>query len=196
MVVKHAARLCYLASRPCVCSTVRPVNLHMLAQLTLPDFPHQPTHTQTQPESCCPSITPWGAPWRFYGGPVTRVMSVTYVPFSRSLGLGSRKRAPLVWWDAECRLSQSTCTLFTCSQEMQPCRTDVGCISPKGKHVSSKYVHAEAGSQTALFFSFSPAVIIFFSLLITSIRGRAFICSRLFYSLLAHGLETSIGQRG
>lgn len=58
-------------------------------------------------------------------------------------------------------------------------------------------MHEEAGSpQTALSFAFSPAVMDSLSLLITGIRGRAFICSLLFYPLLAHGLETSTGQRG
>lgn len=91
---------------------------------SLPDFPHQPTHTHTQPESCCPSITPWGAPWRLYGGRgalVTRVMSGTYVPFSRSLGLGSREGAAGVV-GCGMQVSQSTYSIHL-QQEMQPCRT-------------------------------------------------------------------------
>lgn len=78
-------------------------------------------------------------------------------------------------------------------QEMQPCRTDVGCISQRK---ASKFkVRARRGRLTDCSFLFLfPGFSMF--LLITSIRGRAFICSRLFYSLLAHGLETSIGQRG
>lgn len=122
---------------------------------------------------------------------MTRVMSGTYVPFSRSLGLGSREGAAGVV-GCGMQVSQSTYSIHL-QQEMQPCQMLAAFLKEASK---SEYVHEVAGSQTAPFFSFSPAVIIFLSLLITSIRGRAFICSRLFYSLLARGLETSTGQRG
>lgn len=57
----------------------------------------------------------WGA-----GGPVTRVMSGTYVPFSRSLGLGSREGAAGVV-GCGMQMSQSTYSIHL-QQEMQPCQ--------------------------------------------------------------------------
>lgn len=94
-------------------------NLHMLAQLTCfspPTHPHParkllPLH---YPVGCAVALI-WGA-----GGPVTRVMSGTYVPFSRSLGLGSREGAAGVV-GCGMQVSQSTYSIYL-QQEMQPCQ--------------------------------------------------------------------------
>lgn len=80
------------------------------------------------------------------------------------------------------QVSQSTYSIYL-QQEMQPCRTLAA--FPKGLLASkAKCVHEEAGSQTALFFSFSPAVTVVFSLYVSSYHKHPRPCVYLLSSLL------------
>lgn len=83
------------------------------------------------------------------------------------------------------QVSQSK-TLYYLQSETQPCRCWL--------HILEEKVRVEAGSQTWAFLSLVPAVT--FPSYHKHPRPCVFSSGLIFYLLLAHGLETSIGQRG
>lgn len=142
-VSPRESTLCVLY-KPCQSSHACP------AYLTFPTNPL----THTHPESC-PSITPWGAPWRCKygerGGPVTRVMSGTY-------GLS---RGHSDWVHAKGAAGVVGCgnagvsvdiLYFTCSSRCSLADVWLACLCQKG----SKYVKVRARGRPAhrLLFSF------------------------------------------
>lgn len=152
----------------------------------LPSLLDFPTNPPTHPP--LPRGVRRGAVWG--GALVTRVMSGAAVLFqvTRVETIEFTRRVQLVWWDANAGVSLKN-NFIICSERCS--LADLDCLF-QGRadiiKVPVRRVH----------FPFPEAH--FFTLLITGIRGRAFIFC--FYSLLAHGLESSIlsacssGQRG
>lgn len=177
MVVEHAVLLYHLARlidlvygllySQCPSSHACPAP----AYLTSP-----PTHPPP-PARCCPSITPWGAPWLVRGGgPVTRVMSGTYVLFRGHSGstIGFAREVQLVWVGCKCRcLSQNT---------LLPAARDAALptLAASRREVSEqvKVPTIRPARRPVHFFPFLPTVTSFFP--ITGFRGRALIYCRLF----------------
>lgn len=169
------------------------VNLHMLAQLTLNFSP--PTHPP-KPEAAppFPRGVRRGAPWRRMGrGPCDSrdVWSLRpLLEVTRVQRLGPREGAAGVV-GCRCRcLSQRHLIIVTCSQRRS--LADVGCTFLEE---SKSKCMMRPGAQTTLFSSCFPTVT-FSPSYHKHPRPCVFSDGLFFYPLLAHGLETSIGQRG